>query len=510
MPSLNRPNAPDRLPSSDFGSLFSRPRALRTSDAVSPNTTPSPLSFPVNYAGAQPRKRRTFRASDFGSSSSSSPLASPAVASAQRRPNLADRRSHHSELSNKSGNHREVSSPLGVIVNEVEEELLPLRHCSSSTLSSGAIKIPEISDVRVTPNTVKDDEPPHKARIGSRWKRDFLGGWLEIRVGRQPDGQSRVASDDVTPTLSHIITMDIPSTQTITRVQTRNDPQWLNAASNQQLLDDSPEELESTISTPKEGLYCRTRRLLGLKRDPIDPNGLITRSRTATGTMLDRVSSTLKEVAIKRLMASSAATSVSDLSIAAPRRHRFRPPSVYSTTSSIREMMMGRPPIPTPDPEAMYTGADSQQHYAIEMSERDNPNFLPSEARRVNTPPLPDDAPGKRKHRGFFFDYGAPTTQDTSRHQSTHTRSSDRTGSVSDMEWYRRKLDAVDLEPVTREEYAASVPDHLPNSPLCPRNPKHKSKGIGTCPYHGKNKASPPQQRTLISPESEISPTENW
>ena len=41
-------------------------------------------------------------------------------------------------------------------------------------------------------------------------------------------------------------------------------------------------------------------------------------------------------------------------------------------------------------------------------------------------------------------------------------------------------------EPMTdRVDYVSELPDHLPTSPLCPRNPKHKSKGRGSCPVHG-------------------------
>ena len=209
-------------------------------------------------------------------------------------------------------------------------------------------------------------------------------------MGRRPDGQSRTVSEEsALPSLSHSTTISIPSTKTITRVQTKapaGDHHWLNAGSRQPLLEKSPEELDSTVSTPKEEFYCRTKRALGLKRDFSDPVEGAPRSRTPTGNVLDRVSSTLRDVAMKRIMASSPNTSVSDLSIAAPRRHRFRPATVYSTTSSIREMMMGKPPISTPDPEEMYSGADSQEYVAIKLSEPDDPSFLPSEAHRIHTP----------------------------------------------------------------------------------------------------------------------------
>lgn len=32
------------------------------------------------------------------------------------------------------------------------------------------------------------------------------------------------------------------------------------------------------------------------------------------------------------------------------------------------------------------------------------------------------------------------------------------------------------------------VPDHLPGSPLCPLDPKHKSGGKSLCPLHGSRK----------------------
>lgn len=37
--------------------------------------------------------------------------------------------------------------------------------------------------------------------------------------------------------------------------------------------------------------------------------------------------------------------------------------------------------------------------------------------------------------------------------------------------------------------FELNVPDHLPNSPLCPANPKHPSKGRGICPLHGRSRS---------------------
>ena len=33
--------------------------------------------------------------------------------------------------------------------------------------------------------------------------------------------------------------------------------------------------------------------------------------------------------------------------------------------------------------------------------------------------------------------------------------------------------------------FVISLPDHLPNSPLCPANPKHEGMGTEICPAHG-------------------------
>ena len=494
MPSLNRPNAPDRLPSSDFGNLFSRPRALRTSDPLSPSSTVSPLSFPPNIIGAQPRKRRTIRSSELGSPNSNLPLVSPGIATAQRRPNLVDRDSGKPGTGNHSGECRKLASTPGDPSN-LEDGSTLMRHQSSSATSSKGIQILEISDAVRAPECHNDEEPP-QARSDPQWKRNFLGGRLGIRFGREI-GQTEEPSEGVTPSsLSYITTLGIPSTASLTRVQTSNDHRWADPGSNQLLLEESPEESKSTVSAPKEGLYCRTKRALGLKRELTNPTDGVYRSKDATATVLDRVSSNLREIAAKRLLSSSAKTSVSDLSIAAPRRHRFRPSSIYSTTSSIHERMMGTPPISTPNSEAVYTESDSHQHLAVGLGDDDNPSFLPSEARRVTTPPLRDSSPGKGKHRGFFFDYQAPQVQNFASRDPSRSLSTGRVGSISDTEWYRRKLDTIDTECNSPEEFVASVPEHLPNSPLCPRHPKHRSRGQGVCPYHGKNMTPPPESRS--------------
>ena len=492
MPSLYRPNAPDRLPSSDFGNLFSRPRAVRASDPLSPNSTVSPFSFPSSFIGSQPRKRRTIRSSEIASPGSNLPLVSPGIATVQRRPNSVEHDNDEPGTSFQSGEYRKQASPEDPSILEDGSTLL--RDQSSSAFSSKSRRILEKSDAVGAPDRHKVEESS-QALSDPRWKGEFLGGRLGIRFGREI-GQTEEPSEGFTPSsLSYITSLGIPSTASITRGQTPSDHHWTDAGSNRLLLEDSPDESKGRISTSKEGLYCRTKRALGLKRDSASAADGVYPSRDSTAVSLDRVSSNLREIAAKRLLSSSARTSISDLSIAAPRRHRYRVNSIYSTTSSFRERMMGTQPVSTPDPEELYTDQGNHRRLAMGLDD-DSPNFLPSEARRLSTPPLRDGSTSMGRHRGFFFDYHAQQVQNFATNDPSKPQTSEGVGRVSDTEWYRRELDIIDTECNPGEEYMESVPEHLPNSPLCPKHPKHKSRGKGVCPYHGKNTTPPPESRS--------------
>ena len=48
--------------------------------------------------------------------------------------------------------------------------------------------------------------------------------------------------------------------------------------------------------------------------------------------------------------------------------------------------------------------------------------------------------------------------------------------------------------------FEQNVPDHLPNSPLCPLSPKHKSGGKAICPLHGKYK----RRKSVPSPQHKL------
>ena len=527
MPSLNRPNAPDRLPSSDFGNLFGRSRAIRGSDFTSPNSTPSPLTTPTNYIAAQ---RRALRSSEGANAApaTNSPWTSPPLAAVRQRPKQAERRNYYSEVSAVSPHEpSNVASPSNDTPLIIEPEPVQPKNrtaSESSSVSSRARRLLGLPGIRITPGP-GNEQPPSKARSGFKWKREFSGRWLEIRIGRkgQSAEHSVQVSGEATPVpLSHRSTMQFPLTQASTVLDPEARDRSSNAESDQRLVPESRDPQQPATLAPREGLYCRTKRALGLKHDPIDPNDPQSRERTPTDTILDRVSSTLRFLPDRGTPSLSSATSVSNLSIAAPRWQRIvsRHGKIgLSTSSSIREMLMGKPPIHTPEPEAMYTAADSNQYMAVDLTGENGVAFLPSEARRIHTPPLPTDAtsPGVGKARGFFFDYNAPSTLTRFPERPADAANANANAAVSgggppgrDSDWYRVKMDAIEAEAMTREELAVSVPEHFPNSPLCPLHPKHKSGGTGECPYHGRN-ASAPRGKEKETGSAQTTPSsERW
>lgn len=203
--------------------------------------------------------------------------------------------------------------------------------------------------------------------------------------------------------------------------------------------------------------------------------------------------------------------------------------------------MLGKPPVPTPAPEAMYTASDANKYMAVELADgkkNGGITFLPSEARRVYTPPLPSadvtpTTPGVKAARGFFFDYSAPPLPErpllpapnaSYANESVDTASGGggAAGGIQqkrrrDSDWYRVKMNAIidaeDSTVMSKEELAVSVPEHLPNSPLCPRHPKHKSRGRGECPFHGRNPTAvlaKAMGKEGPGPSPQGSPGEHW
>ena len=215
-----------------------------------------------------------------------------------------------------------------------------------------------------------------------------------------------------------------------------------------------------------------------------------------------------------------------------------------SNTSSQRELGRGMQPQNTPDEHATYKikrspSADTEEFLKIDISIRGGTSYLPSEARRIHTPPLPQDGLDGKK-RGFFFDYNAPKNEESTapsvkaatseprrepdvdgklprrdaskasaigRRALTFKR---RTTKPKAADWYDAKLAELEiddeesqvgtaeelLKPTGRNRGRSTtatscselvlarkkkeeelmdynIPEHLPNSPLCPRNKRY-------------------------------------
>jgi hypothetical protein len=221
-----------------------------------------------------------------------------------------------------------------------------------------------------------------------------------------------------------------------------------------------------------------------------------------------------------------------------------------SYTSSQLALRLGAQPNNTPDERATYKvkrspSAETEEFLKVDISIRGGTSYLPSEARRIHTPPLPQDGlDGKR--RGFFFDYNAPRQSQSKKEEtldpaSIPARSASRVSTVGKRafmsagrivtkaktsDWYDAKLAQLEepeddsihkgmtvLHPIyqeptkeksayqgslsevrklkEKETFDMNIPEHLPSSPLCPRHPKYwrvvKGKGsqFRGCWMHG-------------------------
>lgn len=190
--------------------------------------------------------------------------------------------------------------------------------------------------------------------------------------------------------------------------------------------------------------------------------------------------------------------------------------SLLSLTDSVRELLMGKTPLVTPQSEGRYIASDGKVYENVNLGNKDAPTYLPSEATRIRTPPLSGETSETGHGSFFFFDASPPSDESkapSSREPSTKIPSDDpleakRTGSLPesgkqspvyssnssngshdrisrlrDMWEFGTKRDSKGK----KSEFELDVPEHFPNSPLCPGNPQHKSGGTGICVYHGRN-----------------------
>ncbi|KAL8991915.1 MAG: hypothetical protein Q9169_007537 [Polycauliona sp. 2 TL-2023] len=407
------------------------------------------------------------------------------------------------------------------------DALAPRSSSNASSLAKRALSLVKGS-VSAKNASAAQDTKLNKPPKSLAWKHESFGHYLEIRSGKKEDPDRAIAE----------------AQDTTLRVHYGSNPTSHTAARTNKIIGHSkskvslrPSTTKSTDSSspegkpPKESLVDRTKRILGIKSAvslTIEPS---TRGRQrSTAETLDRTSAALRNLVELTPPSGSSTSNMSTASIGGKPKHHhvFRPHyhrhhTGHSSSSSVRRIMFGKPPVSTPNDECMYTGSDSQQYFRVELSAPDAPKYLPSEARRIGTPPLPES-----KQRGFFFDYNPPQIpsppssadpwpnepMNTStlqprqyntlrpaksfgaqgpRSPAGHPRSPGGRPQNNDpdgVDWFRVKL-ALGQADEERGGFELHVPEHLPSSPLCPRHPKHKSGGKGVCVYHGRNKMGP-------------------
>lgn len=218
---------------------------------------------------------------------------------------------------------------------------------------------------------------------------------------------------------------------------------------------------------------------------------------------------------------------------------------IHSYTSSQINLRMGAQPANTPDEQATYKikrspSSRTEEYLKVDISIWGGTSYLPSEARRIHTPPDPEQTQDGRL-KGFFFDYNAPRSessqdghgvegdepttlggetrsrattmgQEPSRSKSgkyKHTGDwydvqlaeiDDNDGKIEDTSSKNGMADCGVFSPAAfprhqkeqeEERFDHSIPEHLPSSPLCPRHPRYwrvvKGKGsqFRGCWMHG-------------------------
>lgn len=388
-------------------------------------------------------------------------------------------------------------SPVGAI-RPLDASLPYLNPSRKSSISERARRLLRISSSLKTANPRTDTEITEGTKASLRWKRQLSGRWIEVRIGRKSksNGQSRTGSTDSIPP-------DPDTALGAGAVQMNED---LTGASSSSIdVDQISKGLRSTNASRIGGLYGRARRRLGLQQSCEETIPKTARTSTVTLDVLQRVSSILRDIPGTTRTSPNLSRSASSQTISALHKHRtrrfqFSRRSPFSSSSSIQKLKMAIPPRNTPDAREMYTGSDGKQHLVVEMTSRDGPAYLPSEARRIGTPPLPSSSPGVR--RGFFFDENTSSESNSSPKAEEMQPGDPLPSRHTEVDWYQARV-AAEKARDAQFRFEMNVPEHLPNSPLCPKHPKNRyTWGKGICVHHGR--------RLPSSQVQEASGSDDW
>ncbi|KAI9821214.1 MAG: hypothetical protein M1827_003948 [Pycnora praestabilis] len=445
-----------------------------------------------------------------------SPLASP-VSPLTTHPGRRKERS--SESKRNSGEPAVL--PRILVKKPIEESASSGRSSRASSNSdkahSRASSITSVKSIlkglRVAGTATKDGQPPREPRSGFVWSREESGHWLEIGIIRKRRVQktSKSADESVVtaqPASTAISRRTSISTKAVERRQVLSETNATDKSSRK-----GEQSLLAIPSDSRKGLYHRSKRFFrAMRRDSVSltdvdsPDAKSSASETAI--LLDMVANALRsEISTEHRRHTGASNSPTSTNGSTKRSYKLRSFSqargrTLSTSSSILSLMVGRPPSNTPRPEAMYGGRDSTDYLKVEISDFDNPSFLPSEARRINTPPLASESHRRGRLRGFFFDLsspgGAPLEEGQDRNivpspgeTSPIIKMLQRRDTISisdEAQWFRIRGRDIEQHNTVEKNFELNVPEHLPSSPLCPMNPKHQSGGKGICVFHGRNR----------------------
>lgn len=464
-------------PTLDADHSFFRAWALRTSkressDDVSPGSSPTPSGMTVGQ-----RKGRRGELQRFGSEAGPSPLSYPIerTSSIQHTP--------FDVLSKDEPRPRKTKESVGSAVSGRTEST------ASSGIGDCTRKLLRLSEIRRSRNTSKDSQPPQEAKSGHSWYRELSGRWIEIKNGRKQHFEGDLPS----PSIGDIREpLEVSASDQRYSALPANQHSIVNVVDNKiaKSAVSLPlrEEIDSTTPkaranlTEKLGFYFRTKRGWRPKR-PVSTKALrpSDESLSTTEDVLNRASSLLRDLTSKKPAPSSTSTSP-NLSIADTFHQRpgflWRNTGHSSSSSSIRILLMGKSPTGTPESEAWYMGSDNKKYMRVEISDADASTFLPSEARRIGTPPLLSPSP--RRVSPPYYTPSAVLFQ-----QQQHQPSSlQATVPVS------LKSAIPEAPSVTQRDaimaFELNVHEHSSSSSLCPTSPGHPSGGKGVCVYHGR------------------------
>ena len=367
----------------------------------------------------------------------------------------------------------------------------------ASSIGERARRLLGISIGSKTANETMDNEIPEGTRPVLRWKRQISGRWIEVRRGRKSQS-SRTDSTDSIPPDSNAASgpRALPTNEGSKGASSRSDD-----------VEQSSKDPKTLNRNRKGGLHLRVKHRLAWQKNSEETVPKIARTNTDTLNILERVSSILRDNSATarttpNLSRRPSFQSVNGMHKRRARRFPFSRRSPYSSSSSILKLRLGIPPRNTPDTREMYIGSDGKQHIVVEMTSCDGPAYLPSEARRIGTPPLPSSSPGVR--RGFFFD--EDSSSDSNSNPTGEGGQPDRQDprTHADVDWYQARVAAAKAKEA-QFRFELNVPEHLPSSPLCPKHPMNRhTGGKGVCVHHGRRLPTPEVQESSGSDNKHV------